>query len=313
MNMNPINIKVPKFSHEKVKETKFSPFFQVLDVPSLRGDTKEDTGDRYLVNENTNKIVGRVTSRYRLVTHKAASDIVKQLITKTELEYQSLGAQTSNGGSRFFETLIFPSLCFNPATGAHSTALDTTNPQKDDMFPAITIRNSYDKTSPVIFGYGMYRLVCSNGMSLPIRETKLSFKHTQTIDFERVRSTLLLNLEDSTKLMDIIFKRLNGENGTEYLCKILSEHFTDRFKIALFDRINQEHNSIHVDYDSEHDPDNPQRIIGLKIRNIKADVSAYAIYNVVTEIATHKLTNRSEREVANTKIAKVFISGNSDQ
>jgi hypothetical protein len=304
-------IRLPKFEHTKERKAKFSPFFKVNEVPLLREDTKNKIDYRVLINAETDKQVGLVSDRYNLTTHKSASDLVKGILTKAGLEYQSLGAQTSNGGSRFYETLVFPSLAFNPETpDVPSTAFDALgggHVKVEEHFPAITIRNSYDKTSPVIFGYGMYRLVCTNGLVLPIKETKLSFKHTQEVDTQKVKDVLLQNLEQSTKLMDVLYKKLNGMGGTEFLCKILTDSFTNKFKKALLDKLNAQDKTIHVDYEDETDPETG-KVLALRIKNIETKASAYAIYNVVTDVATHTLTNRAEREVANTKIAKAFMN-----
>jgi hypothetical protein len=308
MNLNKrISIRVPKFTHTKVREAKFSPFFKVKEVPLLRSDNKEEINFRALVNEATDNIVGQVSDRYKVVTHKYASDLVKSILTKAGLEYQSLGAQTSNGGSRFYETLILPSLGFNPATGLASTAFDNFGLQKDDYFPAITIRNSYDKTCRVVFDYGMYQLKCTNGLAIPLKPTTvLSFKHTQSVNIDRVKEVLMENLEDSTKIMERVYAKLNKEEGNTYLISVLQGGFTNKFKKTLIDKLNEQDKSIHIEYDEETDPETG-RVVKMDIKGITTKASAYAIYNVVTDVATHTLTNRSEREVANKKIARLFI------
>jgi hypothetical protein len=301
------SIRLPKFTHEKERKQKFSPFFAVNEIDLVRADNGEKMGVRALINAETNKKVGVVTDRYKLVTHETASNLVKNILIKAQINYESKGAYVSNGGSRFFETLLFPDLAFNPAGELGiSTALDNYGMKKDDYIPAITMMNSYDKSRPVVFAYGMYRLICTNGAILPIRQTKLSFKHTQEVDVERVRTELMRNLEDSKVLMSRVYEKLNAEPGLDYLGKVLTAGFSAKFKKTLLDKLNASDKSYHVEYDEETDPVTG-RPVALHVKSITTQASAYAIYNVVTDIASHTLTNRSERETANTHIAKLFI------
>lgn len=54
--------------------------------------------------------------------------------------------------------------------------------QKDDIFPRMRLYNSYDGSMRYSFGFGFYRLVCENGMSVPVSRTnRIKLMHTPAI------------------------------------------------------------------------------------------------------------------------------------
>ena len=313
--MNAINIRIPNFTHKKVRD-QLNPYFQVLDVPTkldfsgfegLKFTPKEQLGDRKFLNAETGDVVGAGSKDYKLTTHKQANEVVTAFLDKIGLAYQAQPAQVSNNGSRFFQTIVFPDLIFNPAkiTGIDCTAFDTTDPQKDDTVPSITVKNSYDRTSKVTFSNGLYQLRCTNGLALPLvgGEVALSFRHTEIINADKVRKVLIERLERSTRLGTALFKRLSTEGGTEYLQNVLNAGFSDKFKRAVLDKLV---GHAEIDLDVKTDPETG-KVNQWIVKDARTKATAYAIYNVVTDVSTHQLTNRYEREVADRKIAKVFV------
>lgn len=294
--------------HQKERTPKFDPFFEVKDVP-IQFDGM-DFGDRYLINGITGDKVGMVSDRYKLTTHKEVSDLTKSILDRAGLQYEVKSSRTSNNGSRFFEDILFPSLAFNPATGQPSTAFDLQkggHTMIDIHIPRITEINSYDKTHPVIFAYGMWRQWCTNGAMLPIKVTRLSFRHTMDVDVDKVKETLIQSLEDSKVLMQRVYEKLNGENGLAYLCKVFTGGFSDKFMKLLSDKLNEEDSTYRIDFDEETDPETGLAT-KMKVKSVTTKASAYAIYNVVTDVATHTITDRAKQETANEKIAKLFIA-----
>lgn len=277
-----------------------NPFFEVKEVPLVRIDGVP-TNLRDIVNAETNKSLGTVSDKYNVTTHREASNLVKSFLDEIGLRYECPGgARISTAGSRFYETLTFPDYAFNPLNmGNPSTALDAKGYSRDDLVPTITIRNSYDKTSPVAWNYGMYRLLCGNGMAILEEMVKLSYKHTQIINKEHVRSQLLRNLEGSTLLVGQIMARLNAEDGTEHLVKLLQSGFSDSFKEKLLVQIAP---FAEIAYKDEIDEGKTIRVID----SIKANESAYAVYNIATDIATHEIGNAALQENVGRKIARVF-------
>lgn len=304
--MKTVNIRIPQKLHTKHRD-QMDPFFPVVEDQLYRKSNNEDTNLRILVNGTTDKVIrGAVVAEgYKVTTHKEASDMVRSFLEEIGLEYESRGAATSNNGARFFETFIFPKLAFNPASEVASTAFDNYQLKRDDMIPTITAINSYNKTSPVAWNYGMLQVKCTNGMCIPVEMTKLSFKHNQAIETKYVRETLLRNLERSQKLTEMVYRKLNGEDGILYLERLMEGGFTNKFKKALIDKLNASDNTFQVKYDEEKNEEG--KVVGMKIKGVVTKASAYAMYNVATDVASHALPNRSDSELASRRIASLFI------
>ena len=278
------------------KKPVIDPFFEVKELPLIRSDGVE-TDLRALVNGATNRTVGTVSKRYKLFTHQEASNLVKNFLAENGFKYESKGPQVSNGGSRFFETIIFPEFKFNPIE--KSTALDGKNIHVDDLIPAITVRNSYDKTSPIAWDYGMYRVICQNGMAILKEKTSLSFRHTQVLNTARVKDALLNAIENSIYIMENVAGRLNQEDGSEFLVKLLQANFSASFKEKLLEKI-----APYASFDFVDREENGKKV--REIESIRTTESAWAVYNVATEVATHVISNRSLQELESKKIARVF-------
>lgn len=293
-----INIRIPKFI-KKGTNNDLNPFFEVEKQELFRKDGVA-ISQIALVNKDTSDTVGIVGKDYNLVTHKEASTVVKDILDSIGLAGGSYGAQVTSKGSKFFETIHFDKLAFNPASVLPSTALDNMGLAKDDIVPVITIRNSYDRTSAVSWSYGAYRLICGNGMAVLQNEDKLSFTHNQKVDYSSVAERLTRNIENSVIAIEAAYNRLNNMGGQDFLVEVLnSSKFSDKFKIFVLDRLGK-----HVNLDESTTLVDKQTI--KTIRSIYTPLSGYALYNILTDVASHDILARTEQEVAGKRIAEVF-------
>ncbi len=304
-----INIRIPQ--RTRTIKTEGSPFFPVKDVRSLREDTMEPTGDRYIVNAETNKVLGKVAKGYQITTHKEASDMVKGFLDQTGLPYESRGAVSTQGGKKFYETIVFPSLSFNLGNLGASTALDNFGLQKDDIYPVIQVRGSYDKTSATTFEYQWLRLVCLNGLTRPHGEvTKLSFRHNSVVNPALVQNEMMLALEKSSKILEIAYQKLNAENGLEKLNFMLnSPSFSDKFKKSVLDKAAS---VVDLDLDvkvshTEGKNGRKEELVEWAIRKVDTKATSWALYNVMTEVSTHELP-MAERLKMDKNIAELYLS-----
>ncbi len=294
-----VKISVPKFSRNTVKaQTEQDVFFPVEEIDLVRVDGVK-TNLRALVNGNNGDELGIVTDKYNVFTHRQASETVKEFLEKVSLPHVTTKLSTANSGSRFFEQIAFPSLAFDPAKGfVNSTALDNFGLTRDTYQPMITIKNSYDKTLGLSWSYGLFRIVCSNGMAVKVAEEKLSYKHNQILDVEAVQEHLVANLNKSSELMFTKYVELNQKQGTPILADFMASSINDRFKKMVLDKLGEK---VQLVTEIE-DTDKGQL---WTIKEIATDVSAYALYNVLTEVNTHQIGNAGERATNDETIAQL--------
>jgi hypothetical protein len=290
------------------KDAQMNPYFDVKDIPSLRADTLAPTGDRYIVHADTDKILGKIAKGYNISTHKEVDTMGRGFFDSLGIPYEVKSERVSNGGARFYQMITFPSLAFNPALAGASTALDNPGATTDTIFPAIRVGNSYNKTSPVVFDYGMFRFVCGNGMMLPAKgfqANRVSFRHNQIIDQDILQEAMLTKFEQSTKLIEVAYSTMNSTNGLDKLNAILNHKgLSDKFKSSLLDKLV---GHVELDLDVKETKLDRGTKVEWAIKKVDTDASAWAIYNVATEISTHELVSQAERIKTDSVLAEAFL------
>ena len=302
---NRIHLPLNKASKPRAE---MDPFFPVETMRYLREDGK-DEGLRAIVNSLTKDTLGRVSEGYKVITHKEASNIVRDTLEKVGIKYTANAARCGNKGARFFEEIAFPELAFNPATktGITSTALDALGSGGHNMLdvetfvPFIKARNSYNGTQKLAWTYGFARPWCSNGVAIITQEDTLAYKHNQEIDLDNVKILLLDHLNENNLLMEQVYERLNNEKGTTYLQALINGDFPDKFKLAVIEKIAPHATIKSKTIDGE---EGKKKI--MEIESITTKASAWAVWNVATDVSTHLLPNVIEQDKVDRRIARAF-------
>ena len=292
---------------ERKAAPKMDPYFPVGMKKYLREDGIDD-GLRAIVNMDNNKTVGEVHEGYNLLTYRDGSNLVKDFLDKVGLKFESEGGLVGNAGSRYFERVTFPDYSFTP--DGKSTALDIKDfgdhhifgKGSERMIPFITMKNSYDKTSAVSWNYGVARLICSNGMAILLKDsTFMSYKHNQKINEDKVKDILLDNIQKTIDVVQLSYNRLNGEAGIDYLRDLIEGDWPEKFKLAVLAKINP---YAKIESEEVAGEDGKHKI--LTIKSIETPESAWAIYNVATDVASHVLTSPVDQDKIGRRIAKAF-------
>jgi len=135
-------------------------------------------------------------------------------------------------------------------------------------------------------------------MAVKVAEEKLSYKHNQILDVEAVQEHLIANLNKSSELMFTKYVELNQKQGTPILADFMASSINDRFKKMVLDKLGAK---VQLVTEIE-DTDKGQL---WTIKEIATDVSAYALYNVLTEVNTHQIGNAGERATNDEVIAQL--------
>jgi len=111
--------------------------------------------------------------------------------------------------------------------------------EKDDIFPKVRVINSYDSSMRFKYQVGFHRLVCTNGLSIPIDDFKeLKFLHTPALgkeeSFEEVMKMTSEFLAESSDIAEIYYELSDTKvKNWEYRLEEVIEE-TD-FPVTLFD------------------------------------------------------------------------------
>ena len=157
--------------------------FPVKEIPAIWKDKEngnilnENTGHKFIIREDTGKILSCMTDNYRLV-------------------------QMFGGGARSMVKWEFPK---------HKIKIA----KQDEMTPEIVWQNSYDGTIGLNIIAGAFRLICLNGAVIGIIATKYKNKHiVQNMELddiegvidETIRKTKIMMKEEFPLLFDTKIK-----------------------------------------------------------------------------------------------------------
>jgi hypothetical protein len=253
-------------------------------VHTVSGDRRISVPDkRAIVNQESQRVLGIVSRDYVLVTNQQALEWAYQCCI-------TVFPETSSGE---WEVMVVDA----PSTGGHcyidlvhnSAGLDFSFVQAgerpDAYGPFIRVTNSYNGLRALGFEIGFYRKICKNGMIL--REIIIQFKYVhlrrdlgETIRFEVADERL-------TKA-----KKSFGEYlGALHSCHVAREYFEPLIKGVL---VISSPASLKPNTRESEDWKALQVHIREMSNRYASEVgeNAYAVFNAITEFASHPPTNR---------------------
>ena len=178
--------------------------FPVKEIPAIWADhdngniLKKDTGHKFIVREDTGKVLSCMTDNYKLVKNetiiKTANPIIKKNGGKIK-EVNVLG-----GGTKVHLSWHFPKEVVNIGNN-------------DDMTPEIVINNSYDGTIGVNIIAGAFRIICTNGMVIGIVASKYKNKHIKSnVGLDDIENVIVETMENTKVIFKEEFPILQGTN-----------------------------------------------------------------------------------------------------
>lgn len=146
-----------------------SVMFPVKEIPAIWVDKengnilKKNTGHKFIVREDTNKVLSCMTNDYKVVTNEKIINYTQTIVEKRGGKFKE--AEMFGDGARSVMKWHFPNEKVTVA-------------ENDNLHPEIIIKNSYDGTVGVNVQAGAFRLVCSNGMVIGIVTNDYKNKHS---------------------------------------------------------------------------------------------------------------------------------------
>lgn len=132
---------------------------------------------RFLANvrTDTNEVLGCVSDRYELLQNETLVGSSEKLFADRNMKFNRRMVVTG-GGSRFRAIYDFPDI------GGKVNGQDLTLRLK--------VQNSFDGSLRASFQVGMFRLICSNGLAVPVNAIGMTKKHTASLDVDFVGRSL---------------------------------------------------------------------------------------------------------------------------
>ncbi len=146
------------------------------------------------VRTDTGECLGVCSDRYDLVQNRTLIETSESLFKSKGLTNWERKVVITHGGAKSRAVYRFPSLGIKVA--------------KNDLIFALKVQNSFDGSLRASFNVGLFRLICSNGMTIPHKAINLSHKHTGTLNLETMSDALDKAISDFTKSAPI-FERMS--------------------------------------------------------------------------------------------------------
>jgi hypothetical protein len=236
-----------------------------------------------IVNTKTDRVLGVVSRGYRLVTNSEALGWAYQCCrtvfpdTKSG-EWEIKVSDAPQSGGHCFIDFVH-----------NSTALDFTFvPAKDrpDAFgPFIRVTNSYNGLRALAFDIGFFRKVCTNGMILPKSIIRFKFTHSQrdigeAITFEIAHERLATIKASFNKYLEALRN-----------CAVPRSKFEPLFCGILLIRKPKD---VKPESPMAEDWGTLSQHLSSLCGRYKEELgeNAYAVFNAITEFASHPLENR---------------------
>ena len=265
--------------------------FNVSKVPLFRPNQIVDKFNQYpnmtytpidtnvaLVRTDTNETLSIVGSKYNPVTHQEAFKTAEDVILRSDLNLEGIDRHTavSHNGARAYSTWTLPE---------HRVTLR----KDDDVALQISARNSYDGSWSFVVEVGGLRFICLNMQVFANNFAIHKSKHTKGLNLDRIAS----RLSDSVMFYD---------KETELWRDMVDTKVTDRQAMEILARLSgskpaESYSKQYSDYGSFtnilYEPDVIRNKTLLRLYDFwqnnsqKLDKTAWALYNSMTEWATH--------------------------
>ena len=161
---------------EEITERQSSKFdYQVEQVRLL---TPEGQETRFFGNRriDTQEVFASVTDQYEIVQNEVLFSTAEKLFGEKSMTGYKRKIVVTNGGARARAIYDFPNI------GAKIGNQDVTFRLK--------VQNSFDGSLRASFQVGLVRLICSNGLAVPVNTLNVTKKHTSNIQEEFVGRAL---------------------------------------------------------------------------------------------------------------------------
>jgi hypothetical protein len=238
--------------------------------------------------ENEKRVLNFCSNRYALVPNSIAIIPAIEKIKSAGIKHTMNVTHRDN--SKFYVDINF-------MEHAHSIG-----ESKDLIFPRVKITHSYDGSLKYGFTFGWFRLVCSNGLVIPVKE-----KEAQNINVIGKHTNLI------HQNIELFFEKLTFFLNNASLIKLNFQTLSERSISNPADRIEEVLRATQfIKKDKKTDRDEAlieyvERIVNLEAEKLSySNVNDWLIYNGINHLINNEDINTKHPEVRDLTDRKVF-------
>ncbi|MEA3464146.1 MAG: DUF932 domain-containing protein [Patescibacteria group bacterium] len=235
-------------------------------------------------------ILNACSNRYELVPNSTIFPNIRQVLIDNGMQFTENYQSINN--ARFYADYVLEDqeLAYNVGKSG------------DIIKPRISVQHSYNGLTKYLIVFGYYRMICSNGLILPVNELKkynleISGKHTSSIknSFIKLNKTIKYFADNRTQINLAI-------GGTfDQLAGNVVEKWEDRIVEVL-----NASNIVNVDNSKFSTMDYVKNVIDSEKHLYDNKVNDFLIYNSINQYLNDDTLNKKTPEVRRAKDSKVF-------
>lgn len=221
-------------------------------------------------------VVNSCSKNYGLISNE---ELMMPIVERFENSHEVEAKVTQWGYSKFYTDFIIK---------------DVNVPLKKDMlFPRIRMNNSYDGSVKYQFSFGFYRLVCENGLSVPLKgfqSKDIKLRHTPgntNSAIDTTMKTIEVFLENAPKVAasytELMDRKLQWDQALQLIADVIEEtKFPKKSEEKVIERLTLEHKEMKL-------PINDFLVY---------NALNHTLYNLDTQMKTHK-RDKVDQQVLN--------------
>ena len=247
-----------------------------------------DTQYDAIYREEDGQQLSVVSRDYQLITHKEAMDFVFDQLGSMGIKYQTKRIDLTNQAKRMHYEIEFPEEEFD-IPGDESTGT-----------PTIKVQNSIDRSRSFNLGFGAYRVICTNGLTIGTKLFSVAETHyLENIKFKEIGPFVRDGIDKVRIKMKDVAERLLSESADSYFRSIVENMPT------LFVSMTAE--ELKNIFEWEVVVRGGIEIPNLDtIKMVQKGYTAYELLQVLTAVATHKVTSSLKRQQIDLQIARLM-------
>lgn len=225
-----------------------------------------------------------VSRDYQLVEHGRAVDFILEALRGHGVRVEPWRFALTNEGKRMLYEMRLPGYSFEV--------------DKEDRHElTLKIGNSIDKSRSFTLDFGTWRKVCKNGAHVGVRVYYVQESHYQNnIRFDPIGKELLNRMDDAVDVYRKRTEQLLQAEADRYLTQLIQE-----FPVLFVMSVTQE---LEGNYEFE-------RVAkgGLQAPvdfRVKEAISAYALLQILTKVATHQVVSKARRIQLDQRISRLM-------
>jgi len=196
-------------------DTNMNVFFPVREETLKTVDSGKIVNKKAIINSETNKVVSVVSDNYKLVSNLEITEWFENYLKETDVPFRRIGIYGNESGSKFWAKYRFPET-ISEIGPPRVTPFGKKVPDKVEMMA--TLQNSYDGSLAHGFDIGGYRLVCLNGLMVPMDNIHV-WRQKHTINFSDVVDTIAINFQTMKDHFEAVSKEWKALTQQEFNAK----------------------------------------------------------------------------------------------